>query len=166
MDWNSDPKDLEREEDDVDKKDHEALYSELDDYPGDMPDLEETESVNTSVYDQLGATLASTTISTDMEAASDMFNLSMGPLELPAPQEANDSMDQTDEAFSDNDQLQDMFKVPTGVLVSQDPPLSRPQLDPQVLMAQAKLKSSRQTLPPPPELRAQKDDPDTRNVVL
>ena len=166
LDWNGDPKDLEREEDDVDKKDHEALYSELDDYPGDMPDLEETESVNTSVYDRLGATPASTTISTDMEAAGDMFNLSMGPLELPAPQEANDSMDQTDEALSDDDQLQDMFKVPIGVLVSQDPPLSRPQLDPQVLMAQAKLKSGRQTLPPPPELRAQKDDPDTRNVVL
>ena len=90
----------------------------------------------------------------------------MGPLELPAPQEANDSVDQTNEALSDNDQLQNMFKVPTGVLVSQDPPLSRPQLDPQVLMAQAKLKSGQQTLPPPPELRAQKDDPDTWNVVL
>ena len=59
-----------------------------------------------------------------------------------------------------------MFKVPIGVPVSWDPPLSRPRLDPRVLMAQAKLKSGRQTLPPPPELRAQKDDPDTWNVVL
>ena len=131
-----------------------------------MPDLEESKSVNTSVYDQLGATPASTTISTDTEAAGDMFNLSMGPPELPAPQEANKSMDQTDEALSDNDQLQDMFKVPTGVPVSWDPPLSRPQLDPQVLMAEAKLKSGWRTLPPPLGLRAQKDDPDTRNVVL
>ena len=75
LDWNGDPKELEREEDDVDKKDHEALYSELDNYLGDMEDLEETESVNTSVYDWLGATLTSTTISTDTEAASDMFML-------------------------------------------------------------------------------------------
>ena len=37
LDWNSDPNELEREEDDVDKKDHETLYSELDDYLGDMP---------------------------------------------------------------------------------------------------------------------------------
>ena len=103
LDWNGDPKELEREEDNVDKKDHEALYSELDDYVDDMLDLQESESVNTSVYDQLGATLASTTISTDTEAAGDMFNLSMGPLELPVPQEANNSVDQTDEALSYDD---------------------------------------------------------------
>ena len=67
-------------------RDHEALYNEeLDDYLDDIPDLEESESVNTSVYDWLGATLASTTISTDTKAASDMLNLSMGLPELPVP---------------------------------------------------------------------------------
>ena len=138
LDWNGDPEELEREEDDVNKKDHEALYSELDDYLDGMPDLEEeSESVNTSVYDWLGATPASTAISTDTEVAGDMFNLSMGPPELLVLQEANQPVDQTDKALSDDDQLQDMFKVPTGVLVSQDPSLSRPQLNPWVLMVQA-----------------------------
>ena len=50
LDWNGDPDELEREEDDIDKKDQEALYSDdLDDYPDDMPDLEESESINTGI---------------------------------------------------------------------------------------------------------------------
>ena len=73
------------------------------------------------MYDPLGATPASTTISTDTEAAGDMLNLSMGSPELPVPQEANDSVDQTDGALSDDDQLQDMFKVPTEVPAPWDP---------------------------------------------
>ena len=66
LDWNSNLERLDREEDAIDKIDHEAMYSnDLDDYPDDIPDLEESKSVNTSVYDRLGATLASTTVSTD-----------------------------------------------------------------------------------------------------
>ena len=166
LDWNGHPREPEREEDDADKKDHEALYSELDDYPDDILDLEESKSVHTSVYDWLGATSASTNISTDTEAAGDMLNLSMGPPDLPAPQEANNLDDQTDEALTDDDQLQDMFKVPTEVPAPQDPPPTRPQLDPQALMAEAQFKSSQRTLPLTLELRRQKDDPDTWNVVL
>ena len=52
VDWNGNPDELEREEDDIDKRDHKALYSEeLDDFLDEMPDLEESESVNTSMYD-------------------------------------------------------------------------------------------------------------------
>ena len=68
-------------EDDIDEIDHEAIY--LDDYPDDIPDLEETESMINSVYDWLEATPASTTVSTDMEAAGDMLNLSMGSAGTP-----------------------------------------------------------------------------------
>ena len=79
---------------------------ELDDYPDDIPYLEESESINTSVYDWLGATPASTTISTDTEAAGDMLNLSMGLPELPVTQEASNLVDQAHEPLSDDDQLQ------------------------------------------------------------
>ena len=52
LDWNSSPAELDREEDDIDKVNHEALYDDhLDDYPEEMPDLEDTDSVNTSLYD-------------------------------------------------------------------------------------------------------------------
>ena len=52
LDWNGNPAELEREKDNIDKKDHEAMYSKVDDdYPANMPDLEESDSVNTSVYD-------------------------------------------------------------------------------------------------------------------
>ena len=67
----------------VDQIDHKSMY--LADYPDEMPDLEKTASIDTSVYDHLGATQANTTISTDTDAASDMLNLSMGPPEKPEP---------------------------------------------------------------------------------
>ena len=90
LDCCSDLVELEMKQDKIDKIDHEAMYSDAEDDPSaDMPE-EESDSVNTSVYDQVGATLASTVISTDTEAASDMLNLTMGQPELPAPQEAHD----------------------------------------------------------------------------
>ena len=99
LDCTGDPDELEREEDDIDKKDHEALYcEELDDYPDEMPDLEESKSVNTLMCDWLGATPASTVISTDTEAAGELFNLSMGLPELLATQETSNSVGPTDEA--------------------------------------------------------------------
>ena len=52
VDWCSDPEELVRMNDTVDQKDHELMY--LEDYPEDMPDLEETMSTGTSVYDRLG----------------------------------------------------------------------------------------------------------------
>ena len=121
------------------------------------------------MYDQLGATPASTIISTDMEVAREMFNLSMGLPELPATQETSDSVGLTDEILSEDEQFLDMFKVPPKVppkvLVPQDPPLPRPRLDPQTLMAEAKFKSGCRTLPPPLGLKKQ-DVADTWNVVL
>ena len=134
-----------------------------------MPDLEESESVNTSMYDQLGATPAFTIISTDTEAASKMFNLSMGQLELPVTQETSDLVGPTDDALSDDDQFSDMFKVlpkvPPKVLAPWDLPPPKPQLDPQTLMAEVKFKSDCRALPPPPGLK-KPDDSDTRNVIL
>ena len=49
VDWCSDPEELVRTNDAVDQKDHESMY--LEDYPEDMPDLEETMSTGTSIYD-------------------------------------------------------------------------------------------------------------------
>ena len=60
VDWCSDLEELVRTNDAVDQKDHESMY--LEDYPEDMPDLEETMSTGTSVYDRLGATPANTTM--------------------------------------------------------------------------------------------------------
>ena len=74
VDWVGDPEELERVNDEVDRKDHEEMY--LEDYLDDVPDLEDTSSVEVSVQDRLGATPANTTISTDMEATGDMLNLS------------------------------------------------------------------------------------------
>ena len=52
MDWNGSPAKLDREEDDIDKTNHEALYDDhLEDYPDEMPDLEDPNSVNNSLYD-------------------------------------------------------------------------------------------------------------------
>ena len=68
-----------------------------------MPNLEDSNSVNTSLYDQQVATPASTIISTDTEAAGGMLNLIMGPLELPATQETSDSVDQAGESLSNDD---------------------------------------------------------------
>ena len=166
LDWNGSPAELDREEDDIDKVNHEALYDDhLDDYPDEIPDLEDTDSVNTSLYDRQAATPTSIIISTDTEAAGGMLNLSMGLPELLATQQTCDPIDQTSESLSDNDQFSDMFKVPAKVLVPWDPPPSLPQLDPRALMAKAKFKSGRRTLPPPLGLRRQ-DVADTRNMIL
>ena len=160
---------MNREEDDIDKINHEALYDDhLEDYPDEMPDLEDSDSVNTSLYDPQAATPASTAISTDMEAAGGMLNLSMGPLQLPVTQATSDSVGPAGKSLSDDEQFSDMFKVPAKVpikaLAPQDPP-PLPQLDPWALMAEAKFKSSCRPLPPPPGLRRQ-HVMDTRNVVL
>ena len=166
LDWNGSPAELDREVDNIDKVNHEALYDDhLHDYPDEMPDLEDTDSINTSLYDRQAATLASTVISMDMEAAGGMLNLSMGLPELLATQQTSDPIDQTGKSLSDDDQFSDMFKVPAKVLAPWDPPPSLPWLDPQALMAEAKYKSGHRTLPPPPGLRRQ-DVVDTRNVVL
>ena len=163
LDWRGDPGELDIKQDKIDKKDHEAMYSDAEGDPlGDLPDLEESDSVNTSVYDRLEATLASTAISTDTEVASDMLNLTMGQLELPAPQETHGSANDSDQ---DDKPL---FQVPTEALVFHVPLPAKPQLDPQALMAEAKFKSRWQTLPPPLGLRRHIDDPDsnTQNLVL
>ena len=61
LDWCGDPGELDIKQDKIDKIDHEAMYSDVEDDLSDgLPDLEETDSVNTPVYDWLGATLAST----------------------------------------------------------------------------------------------------------
>ena len=87
LDWCGDLGELDIKQDKIDKIDHEAMYSDVeDDLSGGPPDLEETDSVNTSVYDWLEATPASTAISTDTEVAGDMHNLTMGQPELPVPQ--------------------------------------------------------------------------------
>ena len=166
MDWCGDPGELDIKQDKIDKIDHEAMYSDAeDDLSGGPPDLEETDSVNTSVYDWLEATPASTPISTDTEAAGDMLNLTMGQPELPAPQDTHGPTDDSDE---DDNPLEDMFQVPPETPVCRVPFPAKPQLDLWALMAEAKLKSGQWTLPPPPGVRRHIDDPDsdTRNVVL
>ena len=119
VDWCGDPEELVRTNDAVDQKDHESMY--LEDYPEDMPDLEETMSTGTSVYDQLGATPVNTTMSTDTEVAGDMFNLSMGPPEMLEPhwQDGPDTS-RSSTALSDDEQFNDMFKVPPKVPECQD----------------------------------------------
>ena len=112
------------------------MYSDAEDDPlGDPPDLEESDSVNTLVYDQLEATPASTTISTDTEATGDMLNLTMGQPELPAPQETHESADDSDQ---DDNPLEDMFQVPTEAPVFRVPLPAKSRLDPWALMAEAK----------------------------
>ena len=147
LDWCGDPGELDIKQDKINKIDHEAMYSDVeDDLSGGPLDLEETDSVNTSVYDRLEATPASTTISTDTEVAGDMHNLTMGQPELPVPQEA---CGPTDDSNEDDNPLEDMFQVPAEALVFWVPLPAKPQLDPQALMAEAKFKSRRQTLPCP-----------------
>ena len=167
VDWCSNPEELVRTNDAVDQKDHESMY--LEDYPEDMLDLEETMSTGTSVYDRLGATPANTTMSTDTEAAGDMFNLSMGPPEMPEPHRQDEpDTSRSGAAPSDDKQFNDMFKVPPKVPECWDQvPVMQPRLDFRALMAEAQFKSGRRLLPPPPELRLhRKDDKDTRNVEL
>ena len=167
VDWCGDPEELVRTNDTVDQKDHESMY--LKDYPEDMPDLEETMSTGTSIYDRLGATPVNTMMSTDMEAAGNMFNLSMGPPEMLEPHRQdgpNTSCSST--APSDDEQFNDMFKIPPKVPECRDQvPDSQPGLNFRALMAEAQFKSGRRMLPPPPELRLHcKDDKDTRNMEL
>ena len=166
MDWCGDPGELDIKQDKIDKIDHEAMYSDAEDDPSDgPPDLEETDSVNTSVYDWLGATLASTAISTDTEVAGEMHNLTMGPPELPVPEETCGMTDDSDE---DDNPLEDMFQVPAQAPVFWVPLPAKPRLDPRALMTEAKLKSGRRTLPPPLGIRRciNNPDSDTQNVVL
>ena len=104
-----------------------------------------------------------------MEAAGDMFNLSMGPPEMPEPHwqdEPDTSHSST--APSDDEQFNDMFKVPPKVPECRDQvPVMQSGLNFRALMAEVQFKSSRRVLPPPLELRLHhKDDKDTRNVEL
>ena len=132
LDWCGDPGELDIKQDKINKIDHEAMYSNAeDDVLGDPPDLEESDSVNTSVYDRLEATLASTAISTDTEVAGDMLNLTMGQPELPVPQETHESADDSDQ---DDNPLEDMFQVPTEAPVFRVPLPAKPWLDPRALM--------------------------------
>ena len=110
-----------------------------------------------------------TTISTDTEAAGDMFNLSMGPPEMLEPHwqdEPNTSCSSA--ALSDDEQFNDMFKVPPKVPEHRDQvPVTQSGLNFRALMAEVHFKSGCRTLPPPPELRLHhKDDKDTRNMEL
>ena len=171
LDWNGNREELVWTDDAVDQEDHEAKY--LEDYPDDMSDLEDTASVDTSVYDQLRAIPSNMTVSADMEVAIDMFNLSMGPLEQPGPprqKESNTPTGRPNSVPSDDKQFNDMFKVPPKVPECQDPmPAGTPRLNFKALLAEAQYKSSWRTLPPSPELRFpppevrlhHKDDKDT-----
>ena len=167
VDWCSNPEELVRTNDAVDQKDHKSMY--LEDYLEDMPDLEKTMSTGPSVYDQLGATPANTTMSTGTEAAGDMFNLSMGPPEMPEPH-MQDELDAScsGAAWSAGEQFNNMFKVPPKVPECWDQvPVMQPGLNFRALMAEAQFKSGQRLLPPPPKLRLhRKDNKDTRNVEL
>ena len=104
-----------------------------------------------------------------MEAAGDMFNLSMGPPEMPEPhRQDKPNTSRSSTAPSDDEQFNDMFKVPPKVLECQDQvPVTQSGLYFRALMAEAQFKSSWRVLPPPLELRLHhKDDKDTRNMEL
>ena len=150
----------------MDRKDHEEMY--LEDYPDDVPDLEDTSSIEVLVQDCHGVTPANTTISTDTEAVGDMLDLSMGMSIAPESyQQGESDTGCSDVAPSDDKQFQDMFKVQEKVLECQDwASAMSPGLDFQALMAEAQFKSShRQLLPPLPPPRY-KDDKDTRNIIV
>ena len=84
----------------------------LEDYPDDVPDLEDTSSIEVSVQDWLGVTPTNTTISTDTEAVGDMLNLSMGTSIAPESyRQGEPDTGCSDAAPSDDEQFQDMFKV-------------------------------------------------------
>ena len=76
VDWRAGEKDLERPRDVLDEINHKALY--LQDYDDKVLELENLVELEDLVYDWLGATPASTTVSTDTEATTEMFGLSMG----------------------------------------------------------------------------------------
>ena len=146
----------------MDRKDHEEMY--LEDYPDDVPDLEDTSSIEVLVQDWLRAMPANTTISTDTEATGDMLNLSMGMSIAPEfDRQGEPGTGCSDVAPSDDKQFQDMFKAPEKVLECQNQASSMPPfLDFRALMAEAQFKSYCRQLPP---LRY-KDDKDTRNVIV
>ena len=100
-----------------------------------------------------------------MEAAGDMLNLSMGTSDASESHWQDEpNAGHSDAAPSDDEQFQDMFKVPENVPEHWD---QSPGLDFRALMAEAQYKSGCRTLLPPPELRAcDKDDKDTRNVIV
>ena len=108
-------------------------------------------------------------MSTNTEAAGDMLNLSMGPPEMPEPhQQDKPDASRSSAAPSDEEQFNDMFKVPPKVPECRDQvPVTQSGLNFRALMAEAQFKSDRRALPPPPELRLHhKDDKDTRNIEL
>ena len=84
-----------------------------------------------------------------------MFNLSMGPPEMPEPHRQDKPETSCSGAAPSNDeQFNDMFKVPPKVLECQDQvPVMQPRLDFRTLMAEAQFKCGWRLLPPPPELR-------------
>ena len=137
----------------------------LEDYLDDVPDLEDTSNIKVSVQDQLGAMPANTTISTDMEATGDMLNLSIGTSIAPESyRQGEPDTSCSDAAPSDDEQFQDMFKVPEKVPEHQGQASATPPgLDFWALMAEAQFKSGHRQLPPPPHY---KDDKDTRNVIV
>ena len=136
----------------------------LEDYLDDVPDLEDTSSIEVLVQDRLGAMPANTTISTDTEAVGDMLNLSMGMSIAPESyRQGEPDTCCSDAAPSDDEQFQDMFKVPEKVPECQGWVSAMPsRLDFWALMAEAQYKSGRRQLPPP----HYKDDKDTRNVIV
>ena len=108
-------------------------------------------------------------MSTDTEAAGDMLNLSMGPPEMPEPSQQDEpDTSHSSTAPSDDEQFNDMFKVPHKVPEHQDQvPATHSGLNFRALMVEAQYKSGQRTLPPPLELRLHhKDDKDTRNMEL
>ena len=134
-----------------------------------MPDLEDTASTRVPVQDQPGATPANTMISTDTEAVGDMLNLSMGASDAPESHRQDEpNASHSSVAPSDDEQFQDMFKVPESIPECRDQvPVAPSGLDFQALMAEAQFKSGRRTLPPPPAPKPHyKDDKDTRNVIV
>ena len=98
-----------------------------------------------------------------------MLNLSMGPPEMPEPHRQDQpNTSRSSAAPSDDEQFNDMFKVPPKVPEHWDQvPVTQSRLNFRALMAEAQFKSGQRALPPPPELRLhRKDNKDTRNVEL
>ena len=176
----------------LDEVDHEALY--LQDYEDEMPELESSVDLESLVYDRLGATPTSTMVSTDTEAATDMFGLSMGTpgtlvhstlgalmdlwVQAPAPRsveiappvdqaqglDAPDSMSQ-DDALQTVEQFKDMFKVPNPVTWAAPSPRVD-DYDIKALVAKARARSGRRKLPSLLGLIPPPKVPDKQNVVL
>ena len=78
-------------------------------------------------------------MSTDTEAAGDMFNLSMGQPEMPEPHQQDEpDASRSGAALSDDEQFNDMFKVPPKVPECWDQvPVTQPRLDFTALMAES-----------------------------